>query len=480
MSATPRSALAVVDAAIRAARDVVEQAEADPLAQWRPCPPQEAWLRDAGRVKLLRGANQVGKTAAQCAEALWRCLGCHPYYATRRPPIEAWMICHSWEQSVSVQGKLWAMLPRGTIEADVAYVPGRGFRGTSPCVRFKNGSLLKIKTTSQGSLGVATATLDYVGIDEPPPPEIWGELAARVLRRHGTIGITMTPVGRDVAWLRELVTAGIVSDHAAPLTVENVTPAGGRALLTQAQIDAVLATYLSFERGQRGEGAWEADVEDRILTGWSQDLVSAELPEGDVELGIGIDHGAGAGRQRAALVAVERREDSLPHVWLVDMACSDGRTTPEDDATGICDMLVRNGIVDAKGVARLSDVDWWVGDRAHGGDRFGAQKSNRLIKESLSYVLHVPMYSLPLALQRMSTPRKRMGSVSFGCRLLNGFMVSRRFHVHPRCETFIAAASAWRGRSEDPHKDSIDAVRYIVERLVDAGQIAVPASSPIY
>ena len=42
----------------------------NPLNYFCPTPPQEAFLKDKGKIKLLLGGNQVGKTMAQCAELL--------------------------------------------------------------------------------------------------------------------------------------------------------------------------------------------------------------------------------------------------------------------------------------------------------------------------------------------------------------------------------------------------------------------------
>jgi len=70
------------------------RADKNPLVYFCPTPPQEAWLRDKSKIKLLLGGNQVGKTMAACAELLHRCLGTHPWLKTDPPkfiisPIKA-------------------------------------------------------------------------------------------------------------------------------------------------------------------------------------------------------------------------------------------------------------------------------------------------------------------------------------------------------------------------------------------------------
>ena len=75
-------------------------------------PPQYAWMRDSSKIKLLLGGNQVGKTMAACAELIHRCLGTHPYIQTDPPPIQAFLITHSHQQSITIQEKLIQHVPQ--------------------------------------------------------------------------------------------------------------------------------------------------------------------------------------------------------------------------------------------------------------------------------------------------------------------------------------------------------------------------------
>ena len=147
-------------------RRLKNRASQNPLAYFCPTPPQEAWLKDPSKIKLLLGGNQVGKTYAQTAELLYRCLGNHPYLDTDPPPIQAFLITHSHQQSITIQEKLYAMIPKDALHPSCEFIPGRGFRGIHPVVKFNNGSMIYIKTANQG-LGLASATVAYVAIDEP-------------------------------------------------------------------------------------------------------------------------------------------------------------------------------------------------------------------------------------------------------------------------------------------------------------------------
>ena len=125
-----------------------ERSTRDPLRFFRPTPPQKAFINDPSPVKMLLGGNQVGKTYASCALLLYHCLNRHPVLKTDPPPIEAWLVTHSHEQSRTIQAKLYSMIPKDELHPDCEFVPGKGFRGLAPVVRFKNnGSIIPVSYT---------------------------------------------------------------------------------------------------------------------------------------------------------------------------------------------------------------------------------------------------------------------------------------------------------------------------------------------
>ena len=437
------------------------KAQASPLDWMRWTPPQLEWLRSTNKAYLLRGGNQVGKTFAQCAELIWRCLGTHPYKTTHPVPIEAWLICHSMEQSIAVQTKLWNLLPKEKVHPSTVFIPGRGIMGRVPLVRFLNGSIIRIKTSSQGSLGASAATLHYVGIDEPPPPELWGELQARVLRQRGQIGLTLTPVGRPVEWLKDLVEEGTVTDIQAPLTLENVTPAGGRPLLSQEEIDDISKSYLPIDRPQRLLGEWEGTTMDRLFTGFGEHcIVQHDLPaDREFRIGVGIDHGSRPGKQVAILSAVDL-SGPHPEIWALDEYVAN-MGTPDDHAQAIIKMLERNGM-------SWHHVDRWTGDIPHRGTGKGAGRmSNRLLSRGFEHALGMEYGKCPFNIKRAWKPR---WSVYWGCQVLNEAMERKLFFVRPRCKRLLESLQNWTFRDDDL-KDPVDALRYSAVSLM-------PRSSP--
>ena len=453
-------------------RRLRERSVRDPLAYYMPTPPQEAFHRDPARIKLLLGGNQVGKTVAAVTELLWRCLGTHPDLETPDPPITAFLITHSHMQSVTIQDKLYEMCPKESLHPDCEFVPGKGFRGIHPIVRFSNGSLIQIKTANQG-LGLASATVSYVAIDEPVDQYAWGELAARVLRGGsgggtGTIGITMTPVGQDVEYLRILVEAGHVSCHRAPLTVEATTPMGCDPIISQEQIDRISATYLPIDREARLNGDWNVGIpEGRIFDCFEESMISSQpAPRGNYQFAIGIDHGSQPNAQVALLAAVEMTDPMQPVIHLLDEYVSGG-APPERHAMAILEMIRRNSL--EPGQLR------WTGDNDHPGGRSGAGKmSNSMLMRAFERVLDYPAGNLPW---RISTIRKPRYSVYYGSAMIHSCMARRQFWISPNCRRTILSIQRWTmkrnqsARSKDQWGHCIDALRYTVVPTIDVRHV---------
>ena len=443
----------------QAAYQLQKRAVADPLAYWRPTKPQLEFLQDPSRLKLARAGNQVGKTTLGLVEVIYRCLGAHPHISVRPAPIEAWIIVQSWESSLSVQGKLWALLPKDALVEETEYTPGRGFRGRTPIIRFKNGSVIRVRTTQQGSLALAGSTIDVVLIDEPPPEEIWNELVPRVLRNHGTIILTLTPVGAPLGWLKKLTEEGKVRDFCFPLTVENTTPIGCSPLMTQEQIDSFSESILPQQRAQRIFGDWESLwTQGRVFQMFDPSRhVKAEVPTGEALIGIGIDHGTEVGAQVGVLVAMVKDYEATghPRIYVLDQVQTDGQTTPDQDARMLLEMLRRAGL-------QWSSVDLWVGDRRVYGRKNGSLKSNAMLMSAMERALRLPTGSLPF---RIKTAYKPAGSVFEGIRILSAAMLRGDFFLHPRCARLADDLQRWDGREASEHKHSIDALRYTLELI---------------
>ena len=447
-----------------------ERSTQDPLRFFCATPPQRAFINDPNPVKMLLGGNQVGKTYATCALLLYHCLNRHPKIKTDPPPIEAWLVTHSHEQSRTIQGKLWEMVPKDELHPDIEYVPGKGFRGLAPVVRFKNGSIIRIKTANQG-LGLASATANLICIDEPVDALVFNELLARTLRggtggKSGTLAISMTPVGNvDVQYLRDMIEADRISVHRAALTVKDTTPMGCKPLLSQEQIDTITQNFLPIDREQRITGSLDVTPQGVIFDCFDPVTMISRQPVpvgGDYRFCVGIDHGSQPNTQIAILCCIDMKDPQAPCIYVLDERVG-GTGTPEEHAAAILQMLDDNQ-VDGK-------LCTWTGDNTHmGGQRKAKKMSNLILMRAFERILRLPPKGLGWTIR---TAVKYRHSVYFGASMIHAIMQRRQFFIQPKCKTTISSISNWTmkrtqsDRSKDKFQHSVDALRYCVMPVLD-------------
>ena len=464
---------------------LVNDSDANPLKYWRPTPIQKLVLQDNSKLVLLRGGNQIGKTWTGVIEVHGRCTWTHPYKDTPRKPLKVWIIVHSWEQSKIIQEKFYELAPKNELHEDTEFIPGKGFRGKYPVVRYRNGSIVYFKTTGQGTLGVASGSCDYIWVDEPPPPEIYGELFARLTQTKGKMLMTLTPIGAPIDYLRTMVKDGLVSEHVGIMNVANNTPEGCRPRFTKEEIETLALGYLSIDREARMNGDWDGGVpEGRIFDAFHDDMVSDLAPnlnyydddgyehEKDFLWSIGIDHGHDVASQAAILACIDMTNPQDPHVYIVDEYVSDG-SNEKKHAKGILAMLHRNGL-------EVSDVTRWTGDRPHKGRKSGdGRMSNGLLMSGLAHEMGYPKSGLPF---KIKTAYKPKWSVLYGCQVIHDRMVNGKFQIFPSCEYTIKSLKYWERKASgmldtlSEHKHCIDAMRYGVMPIVDVKyRSAVPS-----
>lgn len=421
----------------------------DPLRfeQYRCGDARPAFHADSSFVKLLAGGNQSGKSHSGACETAWIMTGDHPWRKVKKAPVTGRVVTYSMKQSVTVQKRLNAVIPRFMIDG-YDFNDRRGF--VNQRIKLVNGSLIEVVTASQDTLAHASATLDFIWIDEPPPEELYSELLARLMVKYepGVTGmyLTMTPINRPVEWLIDEVNRGKISYHRFDLTPENCPH------LTPQQIELISDSYLPHERDQRLHGHWHGETRARYFDAYDERCVTDVRPRGEVEIGLGIDHGEKIGSQVAVLVAhVEGR------VWILDEYRNETRTDPEDDAEGILEMLDRNHI-------RPHEVTVAVGDINSMGKGYPAMKISEAITAAITKKLRLqrPPFHINSAM-------KSAGSVAWGERILNYGFKRGDITIHPTCEYLTKSFSHYTGKNDDL-KHGIDATRYIIQRLLGYDQ----------
>lgn len=473
---------------VLAGRAAASRAEARPL-DWIPfLPLQERYLRSRSKFRCLRAGNQaLGKTTAALADLAWHALGTHPHRACPTPG-EYWVICASWSQSVAIQCKLYELLPKEALAPDTIFTNSRGFRGKNPAVEVKHRaggfSIIRFRTTQQGTLNLAGATIHGALFDEPPSSEeVYAEVTKRVLATDGWVSIALTPIGAPTDWLKQAVEEGKLEDIHSELTVEALTPRGwahprrlGGVLCDDAWIAEVTRQTPTHEVPVRVHGEWEVRVLgrwfDRFRSSGEGAHVHTRQPTGDVRLALGIDHGSSPGKQIALLLAIEDRGEH-PRIYVVDEYCDrDGSATPEDDAAGILAMLTRHG-------ARWKDLDCAGGDIVHMRGT-GRQKSNKDLAVQLGRKLGIPADALHPQIRTVKQGRANVrGAVKAASRWLYQVMLrDGHFGVHPRCKRLIEALDRYHPDRDDENKDPVDALRYGLDKWIWRGA-RVGVSTPI-
>jgi len=458
-----------------AAAQYQDAIDRDPLDRFRGTPPQLALWKSPRKRRLLRTGNQVGgKTTAACVEALWWATHRHPYRRTPYGPVQIWFVCVSWQQSLSIQRKLWDLCPKDAVEDGVTFDSDNGFGTKSPVVTFRDGSQIWFKTGKQDALDMAGATLHLVIYDEPPKRQRnFSELERRLTRTGGEMVLTMTPVNARIDWLKEMAEAGILEDLHFRCTPEMLTLEDGTVLRTD---DGTLmdAAWIAGERRKVMpheepvliDGEWEFRATEGLFAGWKPSehwipglMDSTVGPRGrDVHLLFGIDYGDDRLRTAAALVAIEPRRgrDGHDRIWILGEYVPDRGTTTDMDAAGILTMLSAAGL------------KWRQLAAAHGDKRYTdaggrlTKKSNAMLEKSLSRRLGLRgRHTVPPVRSAKRGQGRGAGAVFHSVRWLHELMLTPgAFHVDASCSNVRRAFETWDGTERHPSKDILDAVRY--------------------
>lgn len=489
---TPRSPLARIAAA---ARELTQRSAEHPGRYLQWLPGQHAFLTDPSRYKMARWGNQWGgKSAVGLYEVVCRCLGAHPFLDVRPPPIEAWIICASWSQSVAIQKKLWEALDPRDLVPETEFSELRGFRGKNPAVEFRNGSIIRIKTTNQGGLNLASATIHCALFDEPPSnSRIYTEVTKRLLKTNGYCLMTLTPINAPCGWIETMVEEERMADHHYRFVAENLIPVGQSQPLRLPDgtpcdgdwIARVRQETLSHEAPIVLDGEWETRVEGSVFGAFKVhgdgSHIIERTPGGiDFDLRLGIDHGSGINFSAVAVLVGVERAKPHPRVWVLDEYVSDGETTEDQDALGIAAMLQRSGL-------KWKDLSKVYGDRPWATK--SAAKLNKKSNEKLAKaLLRLPPKDLgalglkpgkPLPVKFQTVKRGAghgAGSVYIGCDYLHKAMVRDGFRIHRRCERGIDSLAKWDGPTGSEWKHWIDGLRYALDDLAFVRRVPVGVS----
>lgn len=480
--------------ALRRAHAVAAGNREDPWLNVRLLPGQHGVLHDPAQIRLFRGPQQaIGKTWCGALDLIGHLTGMHPWCPQQYvspTPITAWVIAARWGQSVEVQSKVWDLLPKRLIHPDdlARYNPVRGWGRYDPSfrVRHRSGgwSLAKIRTSAQGGLSLAGATIQYAWFDEPPENQrVFSEVQKRVLKagRYGRVLLTMTPINAPVEWLRvEVEEDGGrlgISDHHHKLLPAELVPVGYDTPIVLADGTPCDEAWV-MEQRQRTlahevpvvcDGEFRMSSEAPIFTAFRRDQhITSAMPTGSADLYLGIDHGLAVHAQVAVLLAVQWPDGKGrdPCVWVLDECIGDGETTDDQDADAVLRMLERHGV-------RWSELEGAFGDRAHYGSARVAQKSNAKLQAALERHPRASEHGIRRGgISPPVRPAKRgaanePGAVSYGCTWLHRLMLQPgRMMVHQRAAFCCRSFESYDMTPNSEESHVMDAIRYGLKDLI--------------
>ena len=453
-----------------------ERTEQDPFRFFTPTPPQLRFFEDKNPVKILLGGNQIGKTISLCYLMIAYATNRWKYFQIDPPPLDIMLITYSHDQRRIIEKKLWEMLPKDEIH-DTIYIQGKGLKGITPVVKFKNGSTIYIRTSGMG-LALESATLNLIVIDEPISEMTYNSCIARIIRggkgygpngKRGTLVYSCTPVGGiDTSYIKKLIEDKQISAHYGKLTVADTTPIGCRPLLLEADIKKITDSFLAVDREARISGSLEGIATQNIIYDcFDNDMISPRPVQQskNIIFSIGIDHGTLPNSQVAILTAIDMEIPAEPKVWVLDEYVSGGAPA-EFHAENILNMLERHEIPPAGCM--------WTGDGEHTGSRGKGKStlkmSNILLMRAFERLLGLPYKRLPF---RIRQAIKYRHSVYFGASVIHSIMSRRHFRIHPRCKKTIHSIRNWTmkrnqsERSRDPAGHCCDALRYAIVSCAD-------------
>jgi phage terminase large subunit-like protein len=233
------------------------------LQHYRPYPKQSEF-HAAGkqyRERILLAGNQLGKTLAAGMELAMHATGDYPGWWTGRTfdkPINAWAAgvtglgTRDYVQRILL-GRPGAF---GTGSIPKAALAGySASRGVADCVdtirvlhRSGGESTIALKSYEQRREKWQGETLDVVWFDEEPPEDIYYEGLTRTNSTNGMTFLTFTPLHGISSVVRRFLMEKPLGTHITQMTIWDAEH------YSEAQREAIIASYPDFERDARTKG----------------------------------------------------------------------------------------------------------------------------------------------------------------------------------------------------------------------------------
>ena len=418
-------------------------------------PPQREFHTSQARKRAFIAANKIGKSFAGAWEAWAHLLSRHSMREVPPPGSEGWLLIPDLKTGwATCSTAMRELEPRGALDPSCHYIAGIGYqyrgRKIVKVSAAYGGGFMVAKSCDASPLSLEGARVKWAWVDEPPKQSHLLALRARLTMDLAPIWFTLTPVGRPVGWLRDMLEGNNATntDAEGGWAVQHVelnqTNAPHR---TEADIAAQISECSPWEYNQRILSQWDGLTADRWVTGFSEGNIFTddEAPERVEKVGLGWDHGERPGKSICYLVVFDGSR-----VWVLDEYSNDDRDTPKSEAKAVFDMLARWGV-------NLDGVTDARGDVNSAGRLGMGFTMNDLLERAFAEL--AGSSRPPFNIQ---TPYKKRGSVDARVRLISHACVDGKLRVHHKCARLIHTLRHWRGQNNDL-KDPFDAMGYISE-----------------
>ena len=444
----------------------LEQHALDPLEEYLRelpgyggmSPPQSQFHRSQDRKRFLRWPNQTGKTRSGAAEAWWHALGDHPFRDVTPAPNIGSILCADLKNGwAKLSMKMREVQPPDILHAECSFDEARGyyFRGRRS-IGLQNGSLIQAFGSEQPLTALASDTVDWGWVDEPPKRSHLGEFRRSGYAKRAPIWVTLTPIGRPVEWLRDIVTGNPQKGH-PPLEPDWFELVGKLDRehcphRSQQSIDEQIAETDALDRAQRIEGRWEGFSISRRVPGFSEmNIIDDEEAEAlqVEEVALGVDWGEVVGNTVWYLVGWTGSAAYVLGEW-----SPGSRMTEAEEVRALRKQLLIPWGVDFDQIAVAR------GDSNSAGRRGIASTVNQMVNRAIARELgrSRPPFEL-------RPPYKGPGSVRARARILSSACIEGRLYVHQDCQRLIHTFRHWMGANNDL-KHPFDAAGYILEHYL--------------
>jgi len=207
---------------IEIGRRLLKLSETHGLLFYRPHEKQEAFHRAGAWAKrrMIRSGNRFGKSTAGMAEDCAWLLNERIWMPEDDPdriagiprhPVKGLVLAADWEkvhelftsQESSNPGKLWQLLPRGSVKEKGG--TRKNSTGVITEVILKNGSSIRfdtVKSFKQDPSGAESSDWDFIHVDEPVPEDLWKAHSRGLIDRGGAAWFTLTPLSEF--WINDM------------------------------------------------------------------------------------------------------------------------------------------------------------------------------------------------------------------------------------------------------------------------------------